>query len=222
MLMFYPGSGLGEALRKTPGAREAPQHQKPAPERFIPSHQHGAVKSQGKKLPLCRNQAAGRTYMKFSTGKQRVVKLKAKLFERSTSPTENWHKNTKEKACGILTIAVWMQEWVLYLRQTATLGRAASSGKHMGTHIPAGLELSWASGTSFDSHSHPSADSGSESRVRCWRRLAHLRWHAAPKSLKFAVPESLKFAVPSHRWLRLNILGETALDISVQLRKLLS
>lgn len=35
-------------------------------------------------------------------------------------------------------------------------GTSSVVGTHMGTDIPAGPELSWASGTSFDSHSHPS------------------------------------------------------------------
>jgi len=47
---------------------------------LLPSQQT-AVKSQGKKLIRCRKKAAGRTYLQFSTGKQGVVKLKARLLK---------------------------------------------------------------------------------------------------------------------------------------------
>lgn len=53
---------------------------------FLLLTQHGAVKSPGKKLAWCRHKAAGRSYLQSFTGKQRVVKLKAKLFKGRNFP----------------------------------------------------------------------------------------------------------------------------------------
>lgn len=83
--IFFPCFGSEEALREIARSLETQQspsqHQKLLMAGILLPTQHTAVKSQGKKLTQCRKKAAGRTYLQFSIGKQRVVKLKAKLLK---------------------------------------------------------------------------------------------------------------------------------------------